>query len=115
MTHMSFVWFGLLFTFFSFFLFRELIIPSDTKDISWADNTMSPQSSQRKLLREVRTHMNIDSLLEHGAYPYWYPLCEICSNGTLFDMHRSFSVKIKPAMDNNPVKFHCNKERKYDT
>jgi hypothetical protein len=25
-------------------------------------------------------------------------------------MHLSFSAKSKPAMDNNPVKFHCNKE-----
>jgi hypothetical protein len=30
-------------------------------------------------------------------------------------MQRSFSAKNKPAMVNNPVKFHCNKERRYDT
>jgi hypothetical protein len=30
-------------------------------------------------------------------------------------MHRSFSAKNKPAMDNNPVKFHCYKERRDDT
>jgi hypothetical protein len=30
-------------------------------------------------------------------------------------MHRPLSAKNKPAMDNNPVKFKYNKERRYDT
>jgi hypothetical protein len=31
------------------------------------------------------------------------------------NMHRLFSAKNKPAMDNNTVKFHCKKETRYDT
>jgi hypothetical protein len=55
--------------------------------------------------------------LVHGAYPYRYPLCEICRNGTVLSlhMHRLLSAKNKPAMDNNTVKFQYDKERRYDT
>jgi hypothetical protein len=53
---------------------------------------------------EITVHIHIGTLFAKSAQTV-----------PSLNMHRSFSAKNKSAMDNNQVKFHCNKERKYDT